>query len=374
MVMNDTLRLGRIGGVRVGLNWTLLAMAVFLAVALAQNRLPYDAPGYAAAAYWVAGAAAAVVLLLTILLHELGHAVVARRAGLRVDGITLWFMGGITRIEGEASSPGAELRISGVGPLISGVIGGALWGLSIGLEHLGTSPLAVHAVAWLGVINVALAVFNLLPGAPLDGGRVLHAAVWAVTRDRWRATRVASGAGALIGGLLAVAGFVAFAHGDSVDGVLLAVLGWFLFTSARSEEQVATIHRALDGVTVARLMRPVRAAPGWLTVDALLSGYGDLPGSVLMLERWGGGFDGVASLDALAEVPYEQRHLVRGVDVAVPIAQTEGAAVDDPVVDAIARPGGRKVLLVISGGHTVGALLPADVDAWLRQTGGRPLH
>jgi Zn-dependent protease len=372
MVVNDTLRLGRIRGVRVGMNWTLVAMAAFLAVALAESRLPYDAPGYTSTAYWAAGVVTAVALLLGVLLHELGHALVARRAGLRVDGITLWFMGGITRIEGDASSPGAELRISGVGPLVSLVLGGALWGFSIGLAHLSISPLVLEAMGWLGIINVALAAFNLLPGAPLDGGRVLHAAVWAITRDRWRATRVASGAGAGLGALLVAGGLVEFARGDGVDGALLAVLGWFMFTSARSEEQVANVHRLLEGVRIGDMMRPVRAAPGWLTVDALLASYADVPGAVLMLEQWGGGFSGIVSLDALGAVPFQQRHLVRGSDLAVPVSAAAGASPADDVIDALTTGGGPGVLLVIDGGHTVGAVLPADIDGWLHRRSPAP--
>lgn len=357
---------------RVGLNWTLLAMAGFLAVALAENRLPYDAPGYSHAAYWVTGTLTAVALLAGVLLHELGHAMVAKRAGLGVDGITLWFMGGLTRIEGDAASPGQELRISGVGPLVSLALGGVLWGVRVGLGHLGLSPLALDAIGWLAVINVALAVFNLLPGAPLDGGRVLHSVVWAVTRDRWRATRVSSGAGAALGGLLVIAGLIAFSQSDGVDGLLLAVLGWFMFSAARTEEQAAAIHRVFDGVTVADMMRPVRAAPGWLTVDALLSGYAAVPGSVLMLEQWGGGFGGVVSVDALASVPPAQRTGVRGIDVAVPISATTGAGVGDAALPALTSDGAPKVVLVVHGGRTVGAVLPSDLERWLHGRRGVP--
>lgn len=367
MRVTDTIRLGRIGGVRVGLNWTLLAMAAFLAFALSESRLPYDAPGYPSAAYWATGAATAVALLIGVLLHELGHAVVAKRAGLRVDGITLWFMGGLTRIEGDAATPGAELRISGVGPLVSLLIGGLCWAAHFLMQQVGASPLALDAVGWLAVINIALAIFNLLPGAPLDGGRVLHSVVWAITRDRWRATRVASGAGAVLGGALVVGGVVALAYHDGIDGVMLGMLGWFMFTSARGEEQVAALQRAFDGVTVKDMMRPVRGAPGWFTVDALLSGYATIPGSVLMLEQWTGGYGGVVSVDALAAVPPAQRSMVRGIDVAVPISQTTGAALGDDALQALTADGSAKVILVVQDERTVGAVLPSDLEAWLQR-------
>ena len=369
--MTDTVRLGRIGGVRIGVNWTLLLMAAFLAVGLADSRLPYDTPGYSSAAYWVTAVTTALALLFAVLLHELGHAVVAKRAGLGVDGITLWFMGGVTRIEGEPATPGAELRISGVGPLVSLIVGVLCWVARFGLSYAGVDPLALDALGWLALINVALAVFNLLPGAPLDGGRVLHAAVWAATRDHWRATRVASRAGMGLAGLLGLGGIVSFGRGDSLDGVLLGVLAWFMFSSARGEQQNADVHRVLDGVTVADVMRPVRAAPGWLTVDALLGGYADVPGAVLMLEEWGGGFGGVVSLDALSALSAPQRSMARGIDVAIPIAATTGAAPGDGALEAVTQQDGQRVVLAIAGDRTVGAVLPSDLEVLVR-SGQRP--
>lgn len=369
--MTDTIRLGRIGGVRIGINWTLLVMAGFLAVGLADNRLPYDAPGYSGTAYWIAGIITAVALLVGVLLHELGHAMVAKRAGLGVDGITLWFMGGLTRIEGEPVTPGDELRVSGVGPLVSLVLGGLCWLGRWGLGHAAGHGLALDALGWLALINVALAVFNLLPAAPLDGGRVLHAGVWALTGDRWKATRVASRSGVGLAALLAAGGLFSFARSDRIDGVLLGVLAWFTFVSARAEGQLAAVHGVLDGVTVADVMRPVAAAPGWFTIDGLLREFAGSPETVLMLEEWGGGFSGVVSVDSLAAVPANRRSQVRGVDVAVPIDATRGAAPDDGALDAITADAQRHVVLVIAGERTVGAVLPSDLERYVR-SGQRP--
>ena len=200
--MNDSVRLGRIAGVRVGLNWTLLAMVALVAGGLADNRFAFEAPGYSTAAYAAAGAITALVLLFGVLLHELGHAVIARRVGLQVDGITLSWMGGVTRIEGDAHSPAAEFAIAGVGPMVSAAFGGLLWAARVLVEGAGGGRLAVSALAWLAAINLVLAVFNLLPASPLDGGRVLHSVVWGITRDRWRATRVAASAGVALGSLM----------------------------------------------------------------------------------------------------------------------------------------------------------------------------
>src|SRR5579871_5355979 len=124
--MKDTIRLGRIAGVRVGLHWSLLVMVVLVAFGLAQNRFYYETPGYSHTAYTVAGILTAVGLLVGVLLHEMGHAVVARRRGLTVDGITLSWMGGVTRIEGDTGSAGAELAVAGIGPVTSALVGGAV--------------------------------------------------------------------------------------------------------------------------------------------------------------------------------------------------------------------------------------------------------
>ena len=368
--MNDTFHLGRIGGVRVGVNWTLLVMAGLLAVLLADNQFPVDSPGYSRLAYWAAGLVAAVALFVGVLLHELGHAWVAKRAGLAVDGITLWFMGGLTRIEGDSPTPGAELRISAVGPLVSVLAGLACAAARWLLEQAGVSRLPLSVLAWLAVINIVLAVFNLLPAAPLDGGRILRSAVWALTKDRFRATRYASAAGVGLAALLAGLGVFSLSRDRGSDGLLLLVLGWFMYSSARAEAQVARVHETLDGVKLRQVMRPVRAAPGWVSVQSFLEHQGGDRSSVFMLEDWGAlGTAGLASVDALAAVPPSERYQ-RVLDVAVPVGQARGVAGDDDLLTALGADPQHQVLLVIEGGYTVGAVLPSDLDRMVRA--GRP--
>lgn len=371
--MRDTLSLGRIRGVRVGVNWSILVMAVGLTAALAHNRFPYDHPGYSPAAYWTAAAVTAVLFLIGVLFHEIGHAVVARRLGLEVDGITLWIMGGMTRIEGETRSAGRELLVSGVGPVVSALVGGLCLGVGLLAHSFAIDPLAVEAAEWLGAINVALALFNIIPASPLDGGRVLHALVWALTRNRWLATRVASIAGIALGVVVFAAGcYLLFLRNDNLDGVVVAVLGWFLLVSARAEGRAGVVRHALDGVQVSDIMRPVVTAPGWFTVDALLANSDLPPGAVLMLEKWGEeGYGAVASIDALTTLPPQQRSAARGLDVGIPVSDLRQAQPGEPVVEALARVDGQHVLLAVDGGRTLGALLPADVERYVR-TGSMP--
>lgn len=373
--MKDTIRLGRIGGVGIGVNWSLLVVAALLAFGLAHNRLPIDAPGATGTAYDLAGAVTAVALLVAVLLHELGHAVVARRAGMAVDGITLSWLGGITRIEGDAATPRIEFAIAAIGPAVSLAVGGALWGVRYVASANGVSALIVAALGWLAVINVALAVFNLVPASPLDGGRILHAAVWVVSGDRTRATKVASRAGIGLGALMVAYAFTRIlTPGGEANGVVLAVLGLWIASSARTEEQAGVIHAALDHLRVADLMRPVGAAPGWVTVRTFIEHYDSPhPGWVWLLERWGGdGFDGLVAGESLRMLPPHDWDRLRPADLAVSADLALPARPGEIALDALRRTNGSQILLVVESGRTVGAVLPGDVEGLLR-TGQRPL-
>ena len=185
--MTESLSLGRIFGIRVGLNWSLLVVIALIAWTLATGSFPSSAPGYGAGAYWIAGLVAAVVFLASLLAHELAHSIVAQRRGVRVDGITLWLFGGVSRLSGEANSARAETLITVVGPLTSLVLGGLFLLAGAGLAGAGASKLVVATVNWIGAINLTLGIFNLLPAFPLDGGRILRALIWARSGDRsWR--------------------------------------------------------------------------------------------------------------------------------------------------------------------------------------------
>jgi Zn-dependent protease len=368
--MKDTVRLGRIIGVPIGLNWSLVVIIGVFAFGLAENRFPQDAPGYGHGAYIVAGAVSAVVLLVAVLLHELGHAVVARRSGLEVEGITLSWMGGVTRIVGDSASPGREFGVAAIGPLVSFTIGVVLWGGRSVAVDAGAGHLLASAIGWLALINVVLAVFNLIPASPLDGGRILHAAIWSVTRDRWRAARAASFAGiALATAIIALGVFEIVARRDPVDGVLVGMLGWWIISAARTEDRQAVVHRALDGILVHEVMRPVAAAPGWITTGDLMARYPDAhPRTVWMLERWDGGYSGVVSGDAIRAIP-QPLTSIKAEELAVPVTAAAGAGPWEEVLTALDRTQGLQVLLVVDGGRTVGAVLPSDIEALVRSGG-----
>lgn len=168
--MTASFRLGRVAGVEVGVNWSVLIIFGLLAWLLAASRLPTDYPGRPGWAYVVAGLSAAMVFFAGLLAHEVSHAVLARRNGMAVDGITLWIFGGMARLRGQAPGPGADARIAGVGPLVSLLIGFGFAAVAVALAAAGWHGLVFGTVSWLAGINLVLAAFNLLPAAPLDGG------------------------------------------------------------------------------------------------------------------------------------------------------------------------------------------------------------
>jgi Zn-dependent protease/CBS domain-containing protein len=362
--VKDSLRLGRIAGVRVGLNWSLPIVAVLVATGLAGRSLPSNAPGYAGWAYVVAGALTAVAFLAAILAHELGHAVVARSQGLAVDGITLWALGGVTRIDGEAANPAAELRISGIGPLVSLVLGLGLGGLGLALGALGWSPLIAAALGWLGAINLILAVFNVLPGAPLDGGRLLHAALWRRHGDRLRATETVSRAGWVLGLVLVALGFVEFAL-NGIGGLWLALVGWFLMSASRAEQSQARLHHTLQDVRAVDIMTPdpVRG-PGWLTVQAFIDDYAMARHpAALPIDDWQGGLAGLVTVKQLGSVPQEQRGVRRVTEVAWPLVRVPIVRPEQPALE-VARlmaegPSGRA--LIMDGDRLLGIIAPSDL-------------
>jgi Zn-dependent protease len=255
MNVNGNVTLGRLGGVEVRLNWSWLVILALLVWTLSDGVFPAQDPGLSHGTYLAMGVVAAVLFLVSVLLHELGHAWIARREGVEIDGITLWLFGGVTQFKSRFVSAGSEFRIAIAGPLVSIAIGV----ISILVAQAGL-PSAVDGVAaWLGYINLTLAVFNLIPALPLDGGRVFRALLWRVKGDLGWATRVASDVGQGFGYLFVALGVAMLIFQGSFSGAWLVFVGWFVLQAARAEARYIAAEEALDGLRVRDLMvrRPV---------------------------------------------------------------------------------------------------------------------
>ncbi|WP_232000670.1 site-2 protease family protein [Mycobacterium kyorinense] len=251
--MNSTVRLGRVAGVTVGVHWSVLAIVVLLIGGLSV-RFSRLAAGFPSGVYPLAAVVAAVLFVVSLLAHELAHAIVAQRNGVEVEGITLWLLGGVARLRGEAPTPGADFRISAIGPLTSLLIAGVFGALAWLGNLADMNALMVAVPGYLAVINVVLAVFNTIPAAPLDGGRILRAAVWAWRGDRLTATVVAARAGRIFGFTLIALGILQTIGGGLGNGLWWILLGLFVVTMASAEEHHARTSAALAGVRVRDVM------------------------------------------------------------------------------------------------------------------------
>jgi Zn-dependent protease len=347
----------------VGASWSALLIAALIAWSLA-GYLPVQVPGLAPAVYWLAGAAGAALFLGSLLAHEVGHALVARRAGLRVNAITLWLLGGVAQLEDEPATPRDELRVALVGPAVSLALAVGFGLAGAALSVAGGPGVVVAVAVWLAVGNAALALFNLLPAAPLDGGRVLRGLLWRRHGSRVRASVVATRAGVWVGGALVAYGLLGTFTGWGFGSLWTALVGWFLVTAARQERQFALLRHDLSGLRAGQVMTPVpAAAPAWFTVDAFLRNYVQpWQPEALPLRTFDGRPAGVVTTAALYAVPDERRHIVRAGDVAIPTEALVVVGPDRPVADLAARlAGGRTVAVVVAGGRLLGLITPTTL-------------
>jgi Zn-dependent protease len=335
--MNDSIHLGRLAGIRIGANWSLLVVFALITWSLASAQLPVEAPGQAAAAYWAVAVVTALLFFASLLAHEMGHALLARSMRIEIEGITLWLFGGVARFKADASGAGAELRIAAVGPGVSLGLAVVFLLVAAALGAAGAPVLVVAGASWLGVVNAVLGVFNLLPAFPLDGGRVLRALVWMRSGQQRAATVTATRVSAVFAYLMIALGVVFFFLGDIVNGVWLAFLGWFLLTAARAEAEGTVTRDALAGVRVADVMTPGPfTVPGWITVGELVERH-------LFTQRHSsypivdldGRPQGLVTVDVLRRVPPERRATTRLVEIAHPLAAVVTARPDEPFAELV---------------------------------------
>lgn len=257
--MEAQIKLGRLFGIQIGLHYSWLIIALLVAFSLAGHFRQMN-PDWGGSAVWTTATLTALLFFAAILVHELSHAAVAKMRGLPVSGITLFALGGVAQIEREAADAKTEFWMGIVGPITSAVIGLICLGLA---TALGWSPAqgmmtaatpALAMLVWLGYINLMLAAFNMIPGFPLDGGRVLRAILWWTTGDASRSTRIAARVGQFVAVLFIVWGIFQFFAGAGFGGLWMAFIGWFLLDAARSSYAHEVMTRTLKGVRVRDVM------------------------------------------------------------------------------------------------------------------------
>jgi Zn-dependent protease len=356
--MRATFRLGRVAGIPIGVHWSLLVIAALLTTSLAGSLLPAVLPN-AEGSYWAAALLAAGIFFASILAHELAHALVARRFGQKVEDITLWILGGVARLGSEAPSPRAEALVALAGPGTSLLLGGGFLGVGSLLHALGGESLLAVVLVWLGAINVLLAVFNALPGSPLDGGRVVSAIVWKRTGDRHRGHIAGARAGRVVGGALMALGLANIVLGIGFGTLWTAFIGWFIFDASRAEELAARATRALEGRRVRDLMTPSPPEIGaWLTAgDVRASAPPPAhPHRRFVVREYDGSVRSTVPVEAIRRLPAE----VAVRDAAEPALVTPA---DRLVTDALAEREAVSAIVAMEDSRVVGVIGPEELAA-----------
>jgi Zn-dependent protease/CBS domain-containing protein len=359
--MRSSLRLFSIGGIEIGVHVSWLVIFLLVTWSLAVGYFPGVLPEASGLEAWILGAVASLLLFVAVLIHELAHSFVARWQGLEARSITLFIFGGVSNLGGESRTPTTEFLVAIVGPLVSFLLGALAFILSLALEE----ARAVAIAEYLAFINVALAVFNLLPAFPLDGGRVLRSIVWRVTGSLQRATGIAAMAGRLAAWGFLAYGLLRLMAGDIVGGLWIAVLGWFLHNAASLSEQQTELDLRLRGVTVGDVVPDETiAAPPGLTIDRLIEDYllAYSCRSVAVVDDRE--LVGMVSVSDIRDVPATDRHKVQVAEVMSRREDIASVGPDDDLrraLEVLSEGDFEQVPVVDDEGRLHGCLDRADV-------------
>lgn len=363
-------KLGRVAGVeiRIDQSWAIIALLVTYTLYLRFSFLYEDLETGAAAAL---GVVAAILFFGSVLTHEMAHAVVSIRRGIPVKGITLFLFGGVTHAKVESRQPRDEFLISVVGPLTSLLLAALFAGVAT--FGVGVLPESVAgAIGYLGWVNLVLALFNLLPGFPLDGGRVLRSIVWGATGSLARATRIASITGQGFGYLLIAGGFLllVFVPGGLVGGLWIAAIGWFLAQAARASYAEVQVRSVLSDVDAEDVMAAeLRSIPAHLTLQEAVDQYflrfdhGAFP-----VEE-DGRATGLLTLRAVKHVPREEWATRRVRETMAPLDEQITVRPDTPMDQVLSRLQEREAhrVLVRRDGEVVGIITSTDIARWFQR-------
>jgi Zn-dependent protease/CBS domain-containing protein len=361
-MFGERVRLGSPFGIAINVDLSWVVGFVLITWSLGGHYFPGRHPAWPASTYWGVAALTSVLFFTSVLLHELAHSLVARRCGIAVRDITLFIFGGVANLEHEPERPRDDLLIALAGPLASLGLAtgfGALWWI------VATAGTPLHALAgWLAVINLIMAVFNMLPGLPLDGGRVLRAALWSITGSVSRATRYAARAGQFLGLALMLWGVWQVFTGNSVSGIWVAVIGWFLYRTAVDSAAHAALEDVLAGHTASEIMmadcpRIARARTLDVVVDQVVPLSTRTCFPVVEDDR----FYGLLTLAQIKAVARERRPFTRVIDVMSSRVELPVVRPDQPLMTVLDQFGATEAaqLPVLDDGRLVGMVTRENV-------------
>jgi Zn-dependent protease/CBS domain-containing protein len=365
--LNSSFVLGKIRGIEIGINYTWLIALGLITWSLAVGFFPAQFPGWQPETYWTVAALASLLLFGSVLVHELAHSFVAQSLGMRVQSINLFIFGGVSNIVGEAKRARDEFYISAVGPLTSIALS-LLFGFGFWLLR-GVNPQLTALLLYLGLVNALLAVFNLIPGFPLDGGRVFRAIVWGITQSFRRATSIATAVGKGFAYLFIFGGLYLAVSGEFLSGIWLVFIGWFLSEAAEASYRQMTVQESFRGVHVADLMNP---QPVTVDTNATLRDVVDdyilrrNVRTLLVVEN--GRLVGLITPHEIRAVPAERWPEVLVAQAMIPIDRLHTVAPRDDAGNALRALSEEDVnqLPVVENGRLVGVLSRANLIRFLQ--------
>ncbi len=371
--MPGSFRVARVLGIdiRIHISWVLIFLLVLLS--LADQVFPASYPQWSQQKTFIVSAVAALLFFASVLLHELAHAIVARRFKMSVSSITLFLLGGVANLTKEPPSAKAEFFMAAAGPATSFAIGG----LGLLVQQLVTDNInrvpslqPVEAVAgYLGFINIAVAIFNLVPGFPLDGGRVLRSIIWGLRHDRVAATRIAARGGQLVAGLMVVYAGSRVLNGEATGGLWLGLIAYFLYGAASQALQQERMTASVGNVRIGELMTTdFRSAPSGITIGQLIRDI-VLPHNLQAIPVVSGSrLVGLVTIADLRKVEQDQWSMTPVEAVMRPVAELATVTPNEQLVTAIDRFGSADLPLlpVVDNGSLVGVLFRESVVGYVR--------
>jgi len=336
--MKSNIKLGKIKGIEIGLHYSWFIIAALIAFSLGE-RFHQVNSSWSMDRVWFAALLTALLFFVTLLLHELAHSLVAQARGLKVKSITLFALGGVSQIEEDAPDAKTEFWVAIAGPLASLVIGFVCLAIAAALGwHPATEPhTAVTAVlVWLGYINVGLGIFNLIPGFPLDGGRVFRAVIWAITKDADRSTRIAARVGQAVALLFIVYGIWSFFRGAGFNGLWMAFIGWFLMDAAQSSYAQVEVTSAFRGMPVSEVMaRDCAVIDRGVSLQEFVDTYVLRTGERCFAVEDRGRFVGIITLRDIGAIPRDRWASTTVREAMRPLEELHVITPDTPVLDAL---------------------------------------
>jgi Zn-dependent protease/predicted transcriptional regulator len=359
--MKPQIKLGRIFGVEIGLHYSWFIIAMLITFSLA-GQFQLNNPRWSDTLRWGLAVITAVLFFVSIVVHELSHALVAKARGLPVRSITLFALGGIAQIEKEAADAKTEFWMGIVGPISSFLIGAGCLAIAavLGWTPPGFPQRPLPAILmWLGVINIGLAIFNMIPGFPLDGGRVLRGLLWWITGNAKRATTIAARIGQIIAFGMIIYGVMQFFGGTGLNGLWLAFIGWFLLSASRESYAQMMITEGLRGLRVADVMSGDYAVvDAYTNLQSFAEEHLMRTGRRFFVVTLNGRPEGIVTPNEISEVPRTRWPYTTIADVMRPLDRTRTVGPNTPVTEALEVMASEDLnqLPVVSGGTLAGLI------------------